>query len=138
VMVSTGFYRAASQVLKEQDDKSRQNDRTMIDNLHYIKELGYKSLEAIETGELNSFGRLMHEHWQFKKQRSSLMTNPEIDGWYQLALDHGAVGGKLIGAGGGGFLLFYTEQKGRLRHALRGAGLVEVNLGFDYEGTKIL
>jgi D-glycero-alpha-D-manno-heptose-7-phosphate kinase len=138
VMVSTGFYRAASQVLKEQDDKSRQNDRTMIDNLHYIKELGYKSLEAIETGELNSFGRLMHEHWQFKKQRSSLMTNPEIDGWYQLALDHGAVGGKLIGAGGGGFLLFYTEQKGRLRNALRRAGLVEVPISFDFEGTKIL
>ena len=79
----------------------------------------------------------MHEHWQFKKQRSSLMTNPEIDGWYQLALDHGAVGGKLIGAGGGGFLLFYTEQKGRLRNALRRAGLMEVPISFDYEGTKI-
>jgi D-glycero-alpha-D-manno-heptose-7-phosphate kinase len=138
VMVSTGFYRAASQVLKEQDDKSRRNDRAMIDNLHYIKELGYKSLEAIETGELNTFGRLMHEHWQFKKQRSSLMTNPEIDGWYQLALDHGAVGGKLIGAGGGGFLLFYTEQKGRLRTALRRAGLMEVPISFDFEGTKII
>jgi D-glycero-alpha-D-manno-heptose-7-phosphate kinase len=138
VMVSTGFYRAASQVLKEQDEKSRQNDRAMIDNLHYIKELGYKSLEAIETAELNTFGRLMHEHWQFKKQRSSLMTNPEIDGWYQLALDNGAVGGKLIGAGGGGFLLFYTEQKGRLRGALRRAGLMEVPISFDFEGTKII
>ena len=138
VMVSTGFYRSASQVLKEQDQKSRENDRAMIDNLHYIKDLGYKSLEAIEAGELNTFGRLMHEHWQFKKQRSSLMTNPEIDGWYQLALDHGAVGGKLIGAGGGGFLLFYTEQKGRLRNALRRAGLMEVPISFDFEGTKIL
>jgi D-glycero-alpha-D-manno-heptose-7-phosphate kinase len=66
------------------------------------------------------------------------MSNPDIDRWYALAMENGALGGKLIGAGGGGFLLFYTEQKGRLRHALRGAGLVEVNLGFDYEGTKIL
>ena len=137
-MVSTGFYRAASQVLKEQDDRSRQNDRAMIDNLHYVKELGQKSLEAIETGELGTFGRLMHEHWQFKKQRSKHMTNPEIDRWYDLALDNGAIGGKLIGAGGGGFLLFYTEQKARLRKAVRGAGLMEVSLGFDYEGTKIL
>ncbi|HEX3698192.1 MAG TPA: galactokinase [Polyangia bacterium] len=138
VMVSTGFYRAASQVLKEQDDKSKQNDRAMIDNLHYIKELGHKSLEAIETGELGAFGRYMHEHWQFKKQRSKLMSNPEIDRWYDLALDNGALGGKLIGAGGGGFLLFYTEQKARLRQALRSAGLMEVALAFDYEGTKIL
>jgi D-glycero-alpha-D-manno-heptose-7-phosphate kinase len=138
VMVSTGFYRAASQVLKEQDDKSKQNDRSMIDNLHYVKELGHKSLEAIETGELGAFGRYMHEHWQFKKQRSKLMSNPDIDRWYDLALANGAVGGKLIGAGGGGFLLFYTEQKARLRKALRAEGLHEVTLAFDYEGTKIL
>jgi D-glycero-alpha-D-manno-heptose-7-phosphate kinase len=138
VMVSTGFYRAASEVLREQDDRSRKQDQAMIDNLHYIKELGYKSLQAIEAGELNTFGRYMHDHWQFKKRRSKLMTNPEIDGWYQLAMDNGAVGGKLIGAGGGGFLLFYTEQKARLRRALRGAGLREVQVAFDYEGTKIL
>jgi D-glycero-alpha-D-manno-heptose-7-phosphate kinase len=138
VMVSTGFYRAASQVLKEQDDRSKEKDQAMIDNLHYIKDLGRKSLEAIERGDLGSFGRYMHEHWQFKKQRSKLMSNPEIDAWYQLAMDNGAIGGKLIGAGGGGFLLFYTEQKARLRKALRGAGLVEVPVAFDYEGTKIL
>ena len=71
VMVSTGFYRAASQVLKEQDDKSRSNDKSMVDNLHYVKELGQRSLEAIETGNLREFGRLMHEHWQHKKKRSS-------------------------------------------------------------------
>jgi D-glycero-alpha-D-manno-heptose-7-phosphate kinase len=138
VMVSTGFYRAASQVLKEQDDKSRQDDQAMIDNLHYVKELGHRSLEALEGGNLAAFGRLMHEHWQHKKKRSKLMSNPEIDRWYELAMDNGAIGGKLIGAGGGGFLLFYTEQKTRLRTALRGAGLMEVKLEFDYEGTKIL
>jgi D-glycero-alpha-D-manno-heptose-7-phosphate kinase len=138
VMVSTGFYRAAAAVLKEQDDKSKQNDRSMIDNLHYVKELGHRSLEAIETGDLTTFGKIMDEHWRFKKQRSKLMSNPEIDGWYDLAMNNGAIGGKLIGAGGGGFLLFYTEQKARLRKALRAAGLMEVTLAFDYEGTKIL
>ena len=110
----------------------------MVDNLHYVKELGQRSLEAIETGNLTALGQLMDEHWQHKKKRSAAMSNPDIDRWYALAMENGALGGKLIGAGGGGFLLFYTEQKGRLRSALRGAGLVEVKLGFDYEGTKIL
>jgi D-glycero-alpha-D-manno-heptose-7-phosphate kinase len=138
VMVSTGFYRAAGQVLKEQDDRSRAKDPAMIDNLHYVKELGYRSLEALEGGELAQFGRLMHEHWQHKKKRSKVMSNPDIDRWYDLAIANGAIGGKLIGAGGGGFLLFYTEQKARLRSAFRAEGLMEVKLGFDYEGTKIL
>jgi D-glycero-alpha-D-manno-heptose-7-phosphate kinase len=138
VMVSTGFYRSASQVLREQDDRSKKNDKEMIDNLHYVKDLGYRSLSAIETGDLATFGRLMHEHWLHKKKRSAQMSNADIDKWYDLALENGAIGGKLIGAGGGGFLLFYTEEKVRLRNALRKAGLREVKLGFDYEGTKIL
>ena len=138
VMVSTGFYRAASQVLKEQDDKSRSNDKSMIDNLHFVKELGHRSLEALETGNLAEFGRIMHEHWQHKKKRSGQMSNADIDRWYALALENGAIGGKLIGAGGGGYLMFYTEQKSRLRRALREAGLMELKLGFDYEGTKII
>jgi D-glycero-alpha-D-manno-heptose-7-phosphate kinase len=138
VMVSTGYYRAASQVLKEQDDKSKANDQSMIDNLHYVKEIGFKSLEAIESGNLRTLGQLMHEHWEHKKKRSRLMSNPQIDQWYTLARDNGAIGGKLIGAGGGGFLMFYTEEKARLRQALRAAGLMEVKLGFDYEGTKIV
>jgi D-glycero-alpha-D-manno-heptose-7-phosphate kinase len=138
VMVSTGFYRAAGQVLKEQDDKSRAKDQAMVDNLHYVKELGYRSLEALEGGDLAQFGRLMHEHWQHKKKRSKVMSNPDIDRWYELAMESGAIGGKLIGAGGGGFLLFYTEKKTSLREAFRREGLMEVKLGFDYEGTKIL
>jgi D-glycero-alpha-D-manno-heptose-7-phosphate kinase len=138
VMVSTGFYRAASQVLKEQNDRTKQDDAEMVQNLHYVKELGHRSLEAIESGNLTQLGHLMHEHWQHKKKRSKLMSNPEIDGWYDLAMASGAIGGKLIGAGGGGFLMFYTEEKARLRKALRGEGLMEVKLAFDYEGTKIL
>jgi D-glycero-alpha-D-manno-heptose-7-phosphate kinase len=132
------MYRVAADVLKEQDEKSRQNDKVMIDNLHRVKELGQRSLEAIESGNLLEFGRIMHEHWEHKKKRSRGMTNPEIDRWYELGLRNGAVGGKIIGAGGGGFLMFYTEQKAHLRKALREAGLMEVKLAFDFEGTKLL
>jgi D-glycero-alpha-D-manno-heptose-7-phosphate kinase len=80
----------------------------------------------------------MHEHWQHKKQRSGNMSNPKIDEWYELAMKNGAVGGKLIGAGGGGFLMFYAEEKAKLRHALTAAGLTEVRFRFDFEGTKIV
>jgi D-glycero-alpha-D-manno-heptose-7-phosphate kinase len=138
VMVSTGYYRSASAVLKEQDDKSKKNDQSMIDNLHYVKELGYRSREAIETGNLARYGEIMHEHWMHKKKRSPMMSNPDIDKWYALALENGAIGGKVIGAGGGGFLLFYTEEKAKLRAALKREGLMEIRFGFDYEGTKIL
>lgn len=138
VMVSTGFYRAASKVLKEQDDKSKALDNDMINNLHYVKELGYRSLEALESGDISKIGYIMHEHWQHKKKRSGLMSNPDIDKWYELALQNGALGGKLIGAGGGGFLLFYTEERHRLLTALRNAGLHDIKIKFDYEGTKIL
>jgi D-glycero-alpha-D-manno-heptose-7-phosphate kinase len=138
VMVSTGYYRSASAVLKEQDDRSKKSDQAMIDNLHFVKELGYRSREAIETGNLARYGEIMHEHWLHKKKRSPLMSNADIDRWYELALANGALGGKVIGAGGGGFLLFYTEEKAKLRAALKQAGLMEIKLGFDYEGTKIL
>jgi len=138
LMVSTKLHRVAAQVLKEQDDRTRADDTAMLDNRHRVKELGQRSLEAIETGNLGDFGHLMHEHWQHKKRRSKVMTNPDIDRWYDLAMANGALGGKLIGAGGGGFLLFYTEEKARLRAAMRGEGLREVKLGFEYEGTKIV
>jgi D-glycero-alpha-D-manno-heptose-7-phosphate kinase len=138
VLVSTGVYRAASEVLLEQDQKSRENDPAMIDNLHTVKEIGQRSLEALERGNLGEFGLLMHEHWEHKKKRSQGMSNPDIDRWYALGRDNGAIGGKLIGAGGGGFLMFYTEHKSRLRRALREAGLMEVKLAFDFEGTKLL
>lgn len=138
LLFSTGYYRTAGSILKEQDDKSRQKDPGMIANLHYVKELGQRILEHIETGNLPKFGEAMHEHWLHKKKRSASMSNAEIDKWYQVAMDNGALGGKLIGAGGGGFLLFYTEQKGKLRRAMREAGVQEVVFAFDYEGTKIV
>lgn len=138
VMVSTGFYRAAGSVLKEQNDKSKAMDASMINNLHYVKELGYRSLEAIESGNLHSLGIIMHEHWQHKKKRSGLMSNSDIDTWYELGMNNGAIGGKLIGAGGGGFLLFYTEEKNKLLSALKNTGLHDIKIKFDYEGAKIL
>src|SRR6185437_8943152 len=134
----TGYSRSASSILKEQHEKSKEDDKTMLENLHYVKDLGYRIKEALETGNLRKFGELMNEHWQTKKKRSGGMSNPKIDEWYELALKNGAVGGKLIGAGGGGFLMFYTEEKARLRHALREAGLTEVRFRFDYEGTKVV
>jgi D-glycero-alpha-D-manno-heptose-7-phosphate kinase len=134
----TGYSRSASSILKEQDDKSRKNVSAMIENLHYVKELGVRSREALEAGDLHQFGRLMNEHWNYKKQRSGSMSNGNIDDWYGLALRSGAVGGKLIGAGGGGFLMFYAEDKMKLRHTMMGARLQEVRFRFDFEGTKVV
>ncbi len=134
----TGYSRSAGSILRDQDSRTKSVDASMIDNLHYVKELGQRSKEVLEAGDLARFGHLMHEHWQHKKRRSGGMSNPEIDKWYELAMANGAIGGKLIGAGGGGFLMFYTEEKARLRHAMLGAGLREVRFRFDFEGTKIV
>jgi D-glycero-alpha-D-manno-heptose-7-phosphate kinase len=134
----TGYSRSASSILKEQDDKTKKQDGDMIANLNYVKDLGLRSLKALESGQLNEFGALMHEHWDHKKRRSGGMSNPKIDEWYDLAMRNGAVGGKLIGAGGGGFLMFYAEDKRKLRHALTMAGLTEVRFRFDFEGTKTI
>jgi D-glycero-alpha-D-manno-heptose-7-phosphate kinase len=138
VLFFTGYSRQASSILKEQDDKSRVKDSAMIENLHFVKDLGLKSQEAMEAGNLHEFARLMNVHWEHKKKRSGGMSNPRINEWYDLAIKNGALGGKLIGAGGGGFLLFYTEDKVRVRHAMVQAGLREVRFRFDFEGTKVV
>jgi D-glycero-alpha-D-manno-heptose-7-phosphate kinase len=134
----TGYSRSASTILKEQDQKSKQSDAGMIENLHFVKDLGLQSQRALEGGNLREFARLMDVHWQRKKQRSGGMSNSKINEWYDLAMTSGALGGKLIGAGGGGFLMFYAEDKVRLREAMRKAGLKEVRFRFDFEGTKLV
>jgi len=134
----TGYSRSASAILKDQNDKSKANDQAMLDNMHFTKELGYKSLECLETGNLEEFARLMDVHWQRKKARSAGMSNAVINDWYDHAMANGAIGGKLIGAGGGGFLMFYAGDKKKLRHAMREKGLQEVRFRFDFEGTKVV
>lgn len=132
----TGFSRSASEILKEQDARSREADAAMIENLHFVKDLGFQSRSALEQGDLSRFGQLMNVHWEHKKQRGGKMSNPQIDRWYQTAMKNGAAGGKLIGAGGGGFLMFYANDKSRLRRTMTEAGLREVRFRFDFEGTR--
>jgi D-glycero-alpha-D-manno-heptose-7-phosphate kinase len=138
ILLFTGYSRSASGILKDQDSKSKQDDAAMLENLHFVKDLGYRSQAALEAGRLEEFADLMNVHWGHKKKRSGSMSNSSIDEWYDLARKNGALGGKLIGAGGGGFLLFYCEDKRRCRHALTEAGMREVRFHFDFEGTKIL
>ncbi|HTZ60820.1 MAG TPA: hypothetical protein VMB49_22075 [Acidobacteriaceae bacterium] len=138
VLFFTGYSRSASTVLKEQNDRSKTMDPDMLANLHFVKQLATESQQALEAGDLREFARLMNVHWQNKKKRSNNMSNSRINDLYELALASGALGGKLIGAGGGGFLMFYTEEKSKLRHAMREQGLKEVRFKFDFEGTKLL
>jgi D-glycero-alpha-D-manno-heptose-7-phosphate kinase len=134
----SGFSRNAGSILSDQKKRTEKSDRAMLDNLHEVKELGYRSQQALERGDVGLFGEIMHAQWEQKKRRSSGMSNPTIDEWYELGLRSGATGGKLIGAGGGGFLMFYAEDHRRLRKAMAKAGLEEVRFRFDFEGTKVL
>lgn len=134
----TGYSRSASSILKEQDSKTKLINTTMIDNLHFVKELGYRSKTALESGNLEEFARIMNIHWEYKKERAANMSNHQINHWYDIALKNGALGGKLIGAGGGGFLMFYANDKMKLRHTLLQEGLQEVRFNFDFEGTKTI
>jgi D-glycero-alpha-D-manno-heptose-7-phosphate kinase len=134
----TGYSRSASTVLKEQNDRSKTMDPDMLANLHFVKELAVESQQALEAGNLREFANLMNVHWQNKKKRSNNMSNSHINDLYDVAMANGALGGKLIGAGGGGFLMFYSEEKTKLRHVMREQGLKEVRFKFDFEGTKLL
>jgi D-glycero-alpha-D-manno-heptose-7-phosphate kinase len=134
----TGFSRMAGSILADQQTRTTGHDAVMLDNLHYVKDLGLRSRAALEQGDTAGFGALMHEHWEHKKRRSAGMSNPQIDEWYELGRRNGALGGKLVGAGGGGFLMFYAEDHRRLRSAMAGAGLEEIRFRFDFEGTKVL
>ncbi len=134
----TGSSRAASDILRDQDTRTKENSPEMIDNLHFTKQLGLQSRDALLAGDLRKFADLMHVHWEHKKKRSANISSGQINDLYELARANGALGGKLIGAGGGGFLMFYTEEKTRLRHAMRNAGLREVRTQFDFAGTTVV
>ncbi|SPE31298.1 conserved hypothetical protein [Candidatus Sulfotelmatomonas gaucii] len=138
ILFFTGFARNASDILKDQDSRSKQKDAGMLDNLHFIKQLAGESKAAFECGDLRRFAELMHVHWEHKKRRTQGMSNPQIDQYYDLGRANGALGGKLIGAGGGGFLMFYTEDKTRLRRVMTQAGLREVRFRFDFAGSQVI
>ena len=134
----TGYSRKASQILTDQDTRSDAGDADMLANLDHTKALGIDVRCALESGRLHRFGELMHEHWMAKRGRTSGMTNPDIDRWYETARRNGAIGGKLVGAGAGGFLLFLTEDPSRLRRAMTADCLEEVRFRFDHLGSEVL
>lgn len=138
LMFFTGYTRAASSILKEQDERSKEGDGVMIDNLHHVKQMGYDIKKALESGDVEGFADIMNIHWERKKERSKSMSNDDIDRWYNVALKNGAIGGKVIGAGGGGVMLFYADDNKKLRHAMGHEGLKEVHFGFDFDGSKII
>lgn len=140
VFYFTGKERSASEILSEQDEKSKKDDLGTIQNLHQIKEIGLETRKYLEKGKVDILGELFHAHWQIKKRRSHKISDPFIDECYEVARKSGAVGGKIMGAGGGGFLMFYcyNSDKPRLSEAMKKIGLKPVRFHFDFEGAKIL
>lgn len=137
-MFHTGISRQSSEVLKHQDKATKNNDEEMINNLKNVQALGREIDEALKNEEAKKFGELMHKHWQLKRKRAKT-SNKQIDEWYDLARKNGAIGGKLMGAGGGGFFLFYCEEGGRdLIRAMESVGLRHVPFAFDWRGTKVV
>jgi D-glycero-alpha-D-manno-heptose-7-phosphate kinase len=139
LMFYTHDMRDATAILSQQDEAAKRSDRTVVSSLQEIKEIGMEIRSAIVAGHLRRFGELLDVHWQLKKRLSAGITNPQIDAWYELAKRHGTLGGKISGAGGGGFLMLYCEDgKAQLREAMRQAGLRELNFRFDFEGSKVI
>lgn len=133
----TGYHRSADDVLKEHKDKLKSDDTAMVENMHAIKELGNRIKTVLEDGDSIGFAKIMDEHWRIKQARSGSMSNPRINELYEIAKNAGAIGGKLVGAGGGGFLLFYAEEPDRLRKAMTLEGLEEVRFSFDFDGSRV-
>jgi len=135
----TGQQRKNNKILKEQDNSTKKNKKDVLDSLHYIKESGHKILQIVESGNLDELGLMFREHWEMKKKLSSGVTNNQIDSIYNTALDNGAIGGKISGAGGGGFFTFYcNKDHQKLRNAMSNLGLKELDYAFDFGGSKII
>jgi D-glycero-alpha-D-manno-heptose-7-phosphate kinase len=131
----TGEARSASKVLSDQDERSRSGDQEMLENLHHTKELGRRSYELLNSGDMDGYGELMHEHWEHKRRRSPGMSDEKIDRLYALAQRSGCIGGKLVGAGGGGFLLVYASRPADTRQAMAAAGVTELLFDFEFGGA---
>ena len=139
LMFYTGKQRSNKTILGEQNKSTQKNEKQVLDSLHYIKESGYKILEIVESENITELGKMFDEHWQYKKKLAKGVSNPKFDKIYELAKQNGALGGKISGAGGGGFFTFYCEEKqSQLRHEMKKQGLIELRYDFDFEGTKVL
>jgi D-glycero-alpha-D-manno-heptose-7-phosphate kinase len=140
ILFFTGTERSASEILREQDVKSKNNDPVIVENLHHIKEIGLETRKYLENGQVDMLGELLHSHWETKKKRSPDISNPIIDECYETAIKNGALGGKLIGAGGGGFLMFYCQngEKHKVVESIQKMGLKWERFHFDFDGAKIL
>jgi D-glycero-alpha-D-manno-heptose-7-phosphate kinase len=132
----TGDARDASAVLSDQDLRTRTGDGEMLENLHRTKEMGHKSRDLLQSGDLFAYAELMHEHWLNKRKRSPGMASPRIDDLYTLARRSGVIGGKLVGAGGGGFLLLYARNPADTRQAMAAAGATELSFDFEFSGAQ--
>jgi D-glycero-alpha-D-manno-heptose-7-phosphate kinase len=134
----TGLSRSAGSILTDQVNKSSKNDVDMQKNLDYVKKLGYQARDLIMKDNLYAYGELMNEHWKYKQKRSQGISNDLIDSIYEIAMKHGAIGGKLVGAGGGGFLMFYCDDTEKLRAKMVDLGMPEVHFKFDFKGTSLV
>ena len=140
LMFYTNIQRDANDILGEQSEKAKVDESVAIQSMHRIKEIGREIKLALENDNVTSFGKLMNEHWLEKKKISAKMSTSNIDKWYETGLANGAIGGKIMGAGGGGFLVFCCETGKRkaLRCAMEKEGLKFMDFKFDWEGSKTL
>jgi len=139
MMFYTGITRSAGEILGKQQAKVSEADGEAVKKMHAIKAIGKESKDALESGDLRRFGELLHEHWVVKRGITESMTTGAVDSWYSAARKNGALGGKLVGAGGGGFLmLFCLEGREKVRAALASQGLTEMRFRFDFEGSKVI
>ena len=135
----TGLLRKASDVLAEQSASAKKNDTVVLESMHQIKKIGRQCREWLLSGDVQSFGKSLHLHWRLKKQLSQKMSHDNIDRWYEVARENGALGGKILGAGGGGFFMFYCDnKKHKLREAMKREDLPEFRFKIDHEGTKVV
>lgn len=134
----TGYSRSASHVLADQNQRTLRRDDSVERNLIELKEIAIRSQAALQEGDLECFAELLDAQWEHKKRRTPGVSNSTIDQWHSLGRANGALGGKLVGAGGGGFLMFYADDKTRLRRAMFSAGLREVRFRFDFAGTSVV
>jgi D-glycero-alpha-D-manno-heptose-7-phosphate kinase len=140
VVYYTGVERAASSVLKEQATSIVENRDAAVQRMHRIKELGRETKRILLAGELDQYGEMLHEHWMNKRKLAPNMTDSSLDEHYEAARKAGAIGGKIMGAGGGGFFLFYVRAPERraVHDVLAARGLRPMRFRFDFDGARIV